>query len=62
MLADVLPPKTRKVIYSVLGTVNGILAIPNLIDAPAAAKITGVIGALGFGLAAGNVHTRWFEQ
>lgn len=62
MIADLFPPKIRKAIYSVLGSVNAFIAIPGVIPAGVAAKIVAGIGALGFTLAVKNVRTKWFEQ
>ena len=57
MIQDLLPAKVRRIIYILVGTVMGLEAILDLIPAGVESKVWGVLGVLGFGLAAGNTNT-----
>jgi len=55
VIRDLIPPKARQIVYTVLGAglaINGVLGV---LDDGVVAKIVAVAGCLGFTLAAGNV-------
>lgn len=51
----ILPAKVRKVIYIIVTVASAIVAVPDLVPAPIAAKIVAVVAALSSVLAALNV-------
>jgi len=58
MIRDLLPPKARQIVYTLLGAavaVNGVLGV---VDDGIVAKVVQVAAVLGFGLAAGNVQAK----
>lgn len=56
-LAQAIPPKWRKVIYSVLSAALAINAVLDLVDSEWVTKGIGVAGALGFLVALPNTPT-----
>lgn len=54
-IAQMIPAKYRTIIYSILGTLVGLEAIFDLIDAGWESKILSALVVLGFGTAALNV-------
>jgi hypothetical protein len=56
-LAQAIPPKWRKVIYSVLSAALAINAVLDVIPGEIAGKVIGVLAALGFVMAGTNVNT-----
>lgn len=62
LLTDLLPAKVRKIVYSVLFTVNAVLvallaAGYEVVGPKPMAAFVGVASALGFALSAGNTDT-----
>lgn len=54
MLADIIPAKARKVVYTVLGTLVAVEAIVDVVPASVEAKTLAVLVVCGFTVAAGN--------
>ncbi len=54
MLADYIPAKVRKVIYSVLATAVAVEAVVDVVPGPYESKAIAVLAVLGFVLARGN--------
>jgi hypothetical protein len=54
MLAEYIPAKVRKVIYSVLGTAVGLEAIFDIVPDVLEGKLLAALVVLGFGLALKN--------
>lgn len=57
MLADLIPPKARKVVYTVLGAAVAVEAIVDVVPGPYEGKAIAVLAVLGFALARQNVKT-----
>lgn len=56
-LAQAIPAKLRKVVYSLLATAYGIELVLDFIPPGIEAKVLGVLAVLGFGVAAANTDT-----
>lgn len=56
-LAQSIPPKWRKVIYSILSAALAINAVLEVVDSDIAVKVLGIAAALGFVVALPNVDT-----
>ncbi len=54
-LKNAIPAKYRQVVYAVVALASAVVAIPDLVPGPLAAKITAAIASLSSLLAAGNV-------
>lgn len=54
-LAQAIPPKWRKVIYSVLSAALAVNAVLEVVDSDIAVKVLGIAAALGFVVALPNV-------
>lgn len=54
MLADIIPPKARKAVYTVLGTLIGLEAIFDVVPNGWEAKVLAACAVCGFALANGN--------
>ena len=54
MLADIIPAKARKVVYTVLGTLVAVEAIVDVVPASVEAKTLAVLVVCGLTVAAGN--------
>lgn len=61
-LAQSIPTKARKVIYSVLATAVGLEAVFDVIDDGWEAKILAALVVLGFGIAVPNTPTADVEE
>ena len=61
-LAQAVPPKWRKVIYSVLSAALAINAVLDVIPGEIAGKVIGIAAALGFVMAGTNTPTNTQEQ
>lgn len=61
-LAQAIPTKVRKVIYSLLATAVGLEAIFDVIDDGWEAKILAALVVLGFGIAVPNTPTPPAEE
>lgn len=57
MIADLIAPRYRKIIYTVLGTLLAIEAIWNVVPDGLESRAIATLGALGFVLARGNTTT-----
>lgn len=55
MIADLLAPQVRRVVYTVLGCVLALEAIWNIVPDGIESRLVATLGALGFVLARGNV-------
>lgn len=58
MLHDLIPPRWRKAIYSAIGVAMALEAIWDVVPHGTESRIFATLGALGFGLAAGNTRTK----
>lgn len=56
-LAQAIPPKWRKVIYSILSAALAINAVLEVVDSDIAVKAIGIAAALGFVIALPNTDT-----
>lgn len=56
-LAQAIPPKWRKVIYSILSAALAINAVLDVVPGEWASKAIGIAAALGFVIALPNVNT-----
>lgn len=54
MLADIIPPKARKIVYTILGTLVAVEAVVDVVPADIEAKSLAVLVVCGFAVARGN--------
>lgn len=58
MIADLLPPRARKAVYTVLATLLAVEAIWNVVPDGYEGRIVATLAALGFVLARSNTPTQ----